>query len=69
MLFSGITPLHISNDIHGSIRGGGGAGGPGPTEISQSYGVLFRTVPDLLKNHKAFNVWPSSARQGNAISF
>ena len=53
------------------IQRGGGTGGPDPPEKSQKYRVSFNTGPDFLKNYKAtkpaFNVGPSSARQGNAI--
>ena len=45
--------------------------GPPPPKKSQNIAFLSSTGPDPLKNHKAakpaFNVWPSSARQRNAI--
>ena len=52
---------------------GGGTGGPDPTpwKIKKNIGFLSNTSLDHLKNHKAtkpaFNDWPSSARQRNAI--
>ena len=51
----------------------GGAGGtdPPPLKNHKNIGFLCNTGPDHPKNHKAtkaaFNVWPSSARQRNAI--
>ena len=60
--------------MHAQIQsgGGGGAGGPHPPEKSQNIGFLSNTGLDPLKNLKAtkpaFNVGPSLARQGNAIS-
>ena len=58
--------------MHGSRGGGGDSGsGPPPLAKSQKYRFLRNTGPDPLKNHKAtkpaFNVWPSSACQRNAI--
>ena len=58
------------------VGGGGGGGGrgsrpPPPHEKSQNIGFLSITGPNPLKKHKAtkpaFTVWPSSARQRNAI--
>ena len=56
----------------GILRGsrGGGGGGQG-SEKSQKYRFSSHTGPDPKNNYKAikpaFNVWPSSARQRNAI--
>ena len=50
----------------------GEAGGLFPLKSHKIVGFLSNTGPDPLKNHEAtksaFNVWPSSARQRNAIS-
>ena len=54
-----------------SMSGSRGGGTPHPPEKSQNIGFLSNSGPDPLKNYKAtepaFNVGPSSARQGNAI--
>ena len=55
-------------DPEGGCRGSG----PPPPEKSQKIEFLCNTSRDPLKNHvatkPAFKVWPSSARQRNAIS-
>ena len=55
----------VMRDSRGGIRG------PEPPENHKHIGFLSNTGPDPLKNHKAtkpvFDVWPSSARQRNAI--
>ena len=57
---------------------GGSRGGdrgfrlPPPLKNHKNIGFLCSTDPDPIKNHRAtkpaFNVWPLSARQRNAIS-
>ena len=55
-------------------RGGTGVRTP-PPPLKKHKNIVFlsNNGPDSLKNHKAtkpaFNVWPSSARQRNAIAF
>ena len=65
------------SSIHGRIQRGGGGGvgegqGVGTTlKNHKNTEFLSNTGPDPLKNYKAstptINVWPSSARQRNAI--
>ena len=49
----------------------GGTGGPDPLKNHKKIGFHSNSGPDPMKNHKAiepaFNVWLSSACQGNAI--
>ena len=62
----------IAQDVGGSRGGGEGQGVRIPPEKHKNIRFLCNTGPDPLKNYKAtkpaFNVWPSSARQRDAIS-
>ena len=69
-----IVGNHVAAQFMGRSReGGGGEGqGVGPTlKNHKNTEFLSNTGPDPLKNYKAttptINVWPSSARQRNAI--
>ena len=60
-----LAALTLILDMGGSRWGTGGL--DPPLKNHKNIGFISNTDPDPHKNHKAFNVGPSSARQQNAI--